>query len=379
MKDSPFIFGKTVGENSFTNREKDRKKLKDNLLQGVNTILISPRRWGKSSLVEKVISEIKAEEKKVKVVSFDMFSAGSEKEFLELLAKETIKATSDQWEEWVKMVKSVFKALIPKISIGMDPQSDFGLSFDFQELEKHRDEILQLPELVAQQKGVKIIVCLDEFQNISYFDNFEQLEKNMRAIWQRQKLVTYCLYGSKRHMMTDIFNNSSKPFYRFGDLLLLQKISREDWIPFLVQGFENTGKQISEPLAAAIADKMKCHSWYVQQLAHYTWARTAKTAQEKTLADALEELISANFPLYQREIEILSRTQVNLLKAVASGARQLTGQEAMQNFSLGTPRNVLKNKEILIQNDMLDESSEEGYIFLDPAFEIWFRRVFQIK
>lgn len=377
MSESPFIFGKTVSTKSFTNREKDKKRLKDNLLQGINTILISPRRWGKSSLVEKVVAEINQEQKKVKTISLDLFSANNEQEFLELLAKETIKSTSDRWEDWVNLVKSVFQAIIPKISMGLDPQSDFSLSFDIQELEKHRDEILNLPEVIAEKKGLRLIVCLDEFQNLAYFDNYTELEKNMRAVWQRQKRVTYCLYGSKRNMMTEIFNHSSKPFYRFGDLMMLQKISGEAWTSYIISSFEDTGKKIEEKQAGEIALKMKNHSWYVQQLAHYTWTRTSKSVNSKILSEALEELISANIPFYQREVEGLSRTQINLLKAVSAGVTRLTGQEAMSKFALGTPRNVLKNKQSLMESDILDESKEEGYTFLDPAFELWFRRTFR--
>ena len=69
-----------------------------------------------------------------------------------------------------------------------------------------------------------MIICLDEFQNLAFFKDFENFEKKLRATWQRQKSVTYCLYGSHKHMMTEIFNNPSKPFYRFGDIMLLQKI-----------------------------------------------------------------------------------------------------------------------------------------------------------
>jgi len=84
MKDSPFIYGTTVSVHAFTNREQESAKLRSNLLNGINTIIISPRRWGKSSLVEKVIGDINKRDKKIKTVVFDLFSVGSEEEFLEL-------------------------------------------------------------------------------------------------------------------------------------------------------------------------------------------------------------------------------------------------------------------------------------------------------
>jgi len=375
-KREAFMFGKTVSIKSFTNREKESKKLKSNLLSGINTILISPRRWGKSSLVEKVVADIKETESKVRVVQLDFFSIHSEEEFLQALAREVIKASSSKWEEWMRLAGNFFKQLVPKMSVGLDPQTDFSLSFDWDELIKHKDEVLNLPQTLAEEKGIQLIVCLDEFQNLSAFPRFEQLEKSMRACWQRHNRVTYCLFGSKRHMMTDIFNNPSKPFYRFGDIMLLGKIEQESWVPFIEKGFKKSDKSIEHEAAVRITELMACHSWYVQQLAHYTLNRTTNVATIKEVEQALEEVIRANLPLYQREVEDFSATQFQLLKAISDGEKQLTGQAAMKKYAIGTPRNILKNKQVLLERDIIDEVGG-NYIFLDPAFEIWFKRVFK--
>jgi hypothetical protein len=375
MKDSPFIYGITVSEHSFTNRELECAKLQSNLLNGINTTIISPRRWGKSSLVEKVISEINKTDKNIKTVIIDLFSVGSEEEFLESFAREIIKASSSKWEDWMSSGRELFKKLIPKFSIGIDPNTDFSLSFDWEELKRNSDEVLNLPEMIAQSKGIKFIICLDEFQNLSSFNEFLKFEKKLRAYWQRHKLVTYCLYGSKRHMMTDIFNNSAKPFYRFGDIMLLQKIETKKWIAFICNGFANTEKQIDENIAVIIPSLMKNHSWYVQQLAHYTWNLTESKATVNEINTALKELINANSPLYQKEVESISHTQLNLLKAVTKGEIQFTSAAVMKKHALGTPRNVSKNKTILINSDMIHEVNGV-YEFVDPAFELWFKKQF---
>ncbi len=375
MKKSPFIYGNTVSKESFTNREIEFNKLFQNLTGGVNTTIISPRRWGKSSLVEKVILEINDKEKKYKTAIIDLFSVSSEEEFLETFAREIIKASSTKWQDWIKSGKEFFKNIIPKISIGVDPNNDFSVSFDWKELAKHSSEILNLPEIIGQKRGFKIIVCLDEFQNLSSFADYENFEKKMRAVWQRQKMVTYCLYGSKRHMMTNIFNNPSKPFYRFGDIMILPKIETQKWTTFIIQGFANNGKSINEKDAELIPRLMKNHSWYVQQLAHYTWNITQKNAKSGEIMQALTELIQANTPLYQKEIETISVTQLNFLKAVLKGEKQFTSTAVMNNYQLGTPRNVSKNKSILVDNDLIQEVGGV-YEFVDPAFELWFKKQF---
>ncbi|CAN5470452.1 ATP-binding protein [soil metagenome] len=372
MRDSPFIYGTTVSAQSFTNREKEAEKLRSNLIYGINTTIISPRRWGKSSLVEKVIHDINKKEKNIKTIIIDLFSVSCEEEFLELFAREVIKASSTKWQEWMGTGKEFFKKLIPKFSMGFD-EADFSLSFDLKELKKHSNEILDLPELIAKKKGIKFIICLDEFQNLSSYNGYLDFEKKMRASWQRQRNVTYCLYGSKRHMMSDIFNSPTKPFYRFGDIMLLPKIETAKWVKFICKGFETSGKQISETLAIKIPELMKNHSWYVQQLAHYTWNMTSKKATETEVNAALKELIQANSPLYQKEVESISGTQLNLLKAVAKEETKFTSTAVMQTYNLGTPRNVSKNKDILINNDLIHEQNGV-YEFLDPAFELWFKK-----
>ncbi|MBU4485649.1 MAG: ATP-binding protein, partial [Candidatus Delongbacteria bacterium] len=323
----------------------------------------------------KVADDILSAHKDIRIVMIDLFSVSGEEEFLEAFAREVLKASSSKWQDWVKSVKDFFKQIVPKISIGSDPANDFSLSFDWVELKKNKDEILDLPEKISAAKNFRFVICLDEFQNLATYQGYEEFEKKLRSKWQKHKNVTYCLYGSKRHMLTEIFSKPSKPFYRFGDIMLLQKISREDWINFITESFKRTGKSISRENTELIPLYMIDHSWYVQQLSHYTWSKTEKAATEKEIIDSLYEVINANSPLFQKEIETISITQLNLLKAICKGETQFTSNDTMQKYRLGTPRNVSKNKAILINNDMIND--EKGKIeLLDPVFELWFRKQF---
>jgi hypothetical protein len=375
---SPFIFGKTVSKRAFTNRKAEIERLYGNLTQGINTIIISPRRWGKSSLVEKVMQQVRRKNQKIRPVIIDLFSVNGEKEFYEVLAREIIKASSTKWQDWLNAGKEFFKQLVPRLSVGVDPNSDFSLSFEWKQIEEHKDEILNLAETIAIKKNIEFIICLDEFQQLSTFKEYESLEKKMRAIWQRQKKVTYCLYGSKQHMMGELFNHSSKPFYRFGDILHLSKIEEKEWVSFIRKGFRETGKVISAEQASFIVQVMSAHSWYVQQLAHYVWLKSEKEVEDHTLNEALEELINTNSPLYQNTVEQLSRTQLNLLVAIAHGERKLTSKKVMDTYKLGTPRNVSKNRDVLIRSDII-YTEADAFLFLDPAFTHWFNKQFLKK
>lgn len=370
---SPFEFGSTVSDKTFTNRVKELTRLKSNLTSGVNTIIISPRRWGKSSLVEKVTNEIRLDHKTHRIVIIDLFSINTEEEFLEMYARSVIKASSGKLSEWLDLAKSTFKRLMPKLILNTD-LGDISLEFDRAEIIRHKDEILNLPESIASEKGFKFIICIDEFQNIVNYDADHSFEKAMRSYWQRHKNVTYCLYGSKRHMISDIFNDSSRAFYKFGDIILLDKIQRSEWVKFIVSKFKETNKEISELNAEQIAKYAQDHSWYVQQLSHYVWLLTSKEVQEEIVKEAFDQVKYSQQPLFEQTIENLSNTQVNLLKAVYQNEKQLTSTAVMQSFHLGTPNNVRKNIHTLIQADIIDKVGD-SYIFMDPVFQNLFAEI----
>jgi hypothetical protein len=377
MSDSPFIYGTTVHNRSFTNRETECEKLSANLLNGINTIIVSSKRCGKSSLVEKVIQDINKKDNTRKTVCINMFSLRNEEEFLEVFAREVIKTSSATWQDWLGSGRIFFKRLMPQLTVGADPFNDFKVSFDWNQLKKHSEEVLNLPETIAQKKNIKIIICIDEFQYLASFPDYERFEKSMRAAWQRQKMVTYCLYGSKGYVMSDIFNNQFKPFYRFGQIMSLPKIETGKWVKFICESFSESGKNIAEKEALTLIELAKNNSWYVQQLAHYTWnhTNTKSKVSQLQIEIALKEIIQANFLLYQKEIETLSATQLFLLKAVAKGETQFTSIFVMNAYHLGTPNNVRKNKTLLINNDLIEEE-KNMFKFCDPIFELWFRKQF---
>lgn len=372
----PFVYGKVVSVKSFVNRDLDRQRLADFLLGGVNVMLLSPRRWGKSSLVEKTMSDIATNHKKVRIVQIDMFSVETQEEFFNVFAKEILKATHSRLDDILKTAKSMFSNLIPKISISTQQEFDFNLSFDKNELKKSEQDILNLPELIAQKKGVRVIICIDEFQDLALMDNYKNLEKKMRACWQKQKNVSYCLYGSKRHMMQDIFSQPSRPFYRFGNMMVLKKIASKHWVEFIKKSFESTEKSISSKYAILIPKVVKNHSWYVQQFSHFIWIKTEKKVTVQIIREAYDELVRNNLPLFQNEIESLTSTQINLLKAIAKQEKQLSSLSVLTKYNLVSSANVNKARKVLLNKDIIEKNKNGYYEFLDPVFEVWFKSIY---
>jgi hypothetical protein len=218
------------------------------------------------------------------------------------------------------------------------------------------------------------VVCVDEFQNIAAFSESLAFQKLLRSVWQKHESACYCLYGSKYHMMQELFERQSMPFYRFGDLIHLEKIAEKDWQLFIHERFENTGKSIGENFISNIIRDVDRHSYYVQQLSHLIWEKTSGAVDESIYNEALDDMIWQNAILYQRDTENMSATQLNFLKAIASGERKnLTAAETLRKYHLGTSANVVKVKRLLLNTEIIDIRNKE-VSFIEPVYEIWFMK-----
>lgn len=373
--DSPFVFGVQVEGDTFTDRREETERLKSNFIYGVNTILISPRRMGKTLLVDKVCSLVESEN--IKIARIDAFGCRSENDFINAFATAVVRATSNKWEEWMENAKVFLSRFVPKISFGQDPINDFSLSLEYNISNQTAEDVLRLPEVIAQSKGYRIVVCIDEFQQIGDFKDSLAFQKKLRGIWQLQSHVSYCLYGSKKHMMEQMFQNQSYPFYRFGDFFYLSKISEEDWVKYICQRFELTGKHISEELAREICLVTDRYSSYVQQLAWFVWLRTADSS-EATSDDVeygINCLLDACEPLFIQQTENLSAYQMNFLHALANGVHNGFTQSAiLKDYSLGTAANITRLKKALVDKDLMMATGPRYLEISDPILTLWLKK-----
>ena len=373
--ENPFVFGKVITGDLFLDRENDRKRLGGNIRSGINSMLISPRRWGKSSLVRQVAEEIQETDKSLRFCFIDMFNIRSEEDFYAEFALSVLKAGSDGWEKWMEDAKILLKGLIPRFNIGSDPMNDFTLTFDWQEVKMNPTEILNLPEAISQKKNFRIVVCLDEFQNLGFFSQPLEFQKTLRAHWQLHNQAVYVLLGSRRHMLIDIFNNPSMPFYRFGDLIMLDKIPSELWPAFIRENFITTGKQISLNLAAKISGLLDNHPYYIQNLAYEVWQITDTICYQETIDTAVSNLLYHNQYLFQLQTESLTNTQVAFLRAMCNGVTSFTSVTTLKTYALGSVSNIRRIRDALIQKEIIDIIQGKAE-FLDPLFKLWFVRQF---
>lgn len=369
MDDRIFVFGVAATGSNFTDREYETQRLLNNFQHGVNTILISPRRWGKTSLVKKVASLAQSDH--LKVVYLDIFSCRSDREFYTAFASAVFRQTASRFEELIDDAKTFLSRLTPQLTFGPDPMTDFSLSLNMADEERSAEEILSLPQRIAERKGIKIVICLDEFQQIGEFRDSHTFQKRLRSIWQLQTRVSYCLFGSKRHLMNEIFESRSQPFYKFGDAVYLQKIPSEHWVSYIMKQFENSGKSISPEMAERICLTVDNHSSYVQQLAWLIWIHTTNKVTETAFDDGFKDLLAQNTPLFERQTENLTAPQFNYLIALAQGVTQgLSSQETLSKYQLGSSANVAVIKKALIRQELVD--TEGGRVVLaDPILGQW--------
>ena len=256
-----------------------------------------------------------------------------------------------------------------------DQISEISISLGITAKTHAPEEILQLPQTIAQRKGCHVLVCIDEFQQVGEFPDSLTVQKRMRTVWQHQDNVSYCLYGSKMHMMTNLFQKKSYPFYKFGEMLYLKPISLDAWKSYISDHFEQEGKHISSELIQKLCETVEYHSSYVQQLAYCTLLLTKTEVTEEILAAAIEDLISQNSSIFIEQTQSLTSYQLNFLRAILYGVYNgFNEKEVRETFNLGVPSNIARLKKSLVDKELI-EYSEKGVEIGDPVLRLWLKRV----
>lgn len=368
-----FVFGVSVSDYNFIGRKEEIRRLKMNFEEGINTILISPRRWGKTSLVRKVCEVV--DRKKVIPVFVDIFKCKTEYEFYNALAEAVLKQTASKAELWMDNARDFIARLSPKVSFSPEPNSEFALSLGISPKTHAPEEILSLAEEIAQKKQKRIEVCIDEFQQIGEMADSVSIQKRLRSVWQHQRLTSYCLFGSKKHTMMNVFQKRNMPLYQFGDFKFLDKIPTATWVEYIVQHFKDRQRTISAEQAAKICQLVDNYSSYVQQLSWLVFSLIdeGQVVTDEHLKQGVKDLLNSQEQLFMQQIEPLTAYQMNFLRCILSGHHDDFGETAVrEEFQLGSVSNITRLKTALVDKDIVEMSGKRYYI-TDPVFALWFR------
>jgi AAA+ ATPase superfamily predicted ATPase len=367
----PFTFGKVVTGSQFINRKKELAQLRSNIDQGINTVLISPRRWGKSSLI-KYLSKKMSKNKQLNFILIDLFRFSDELEFYEGYIKAFLQTGSAKSSDQGNLIRKSFKSLQPGISIADEASGELDVSLQWTDIERHFEEVLNLPEKLGKKRNQKFVICIDEFQSFEKFKNPILFQSRLRSIWQHHSHVVYILIGSKRHMMDRVFNSKSYPFFRFGEIMYLQKIKKKHFCRYIISTFERSGKTIPKERANMIISLAERNPYFVQQLSRYVWKKSTELVIDSDIKESLEDIIMHNAVWYLREVERMTPSQFNYLKAVVNEEKNLSGQDVIRKYKLGSSANVAKIKKVMEDREILDfwDLYPE---FNDPFFKLWIR------
>ena len=367
-----FVYGMSVGGNNFTDRIEETKRIKLDFENGVNVILISPRRMGKTSLIKKVISEI--DNPMLKIIYMDIYDCRSEYDFYNRFAETIMKSTGNHLEQVMENIKRFLVRISPKISFSPEPNSEFSVSLGITPKDYSPEEILNLPERIAKEQGVRLVVCIDEFQQIGEFTDSLTIQKRLRGVWQHHQNVSYCFFGSKKHLMENIFQNRRMPFYQFGEMLHLKCIPTVYWVPFICSRFEKYGKKIAEEYASRICQVVKNYSSYVQQLAWNVMAETGKEVNEESFEEGLKALLEQNSSLFIQQTEGLTTYQLNFIRLLCKDIHSgFTTQAVSEIYPLGSKSNIDRIKKSLVDKEIIT-IEKDGIFLADSVFELWFKR-----
>jgi hypothetical protein len=358
MKTNPFKFGSVVDRPYFTDREDEMERIASYLNGENHLILISPRRYGKTSLIRKIVNESKRN-----YVFLDIQIVLSVEDFASQLLKRVYRIFP------VQKLKSYIKSfrLIPVVNINpVTGEPEISFKPGSRELTPLED-VLNLIEKLGTDKK-KIIVVLDEFQDIFRIDKI--LDRFLRSVMQNQRHINYIFMGSSESMIREIFEKKSSSFYRFGTLMTLGKIDKDKFTLFLKEKFADItdkGKEISQE----ILDITDSHPYYTQQLASTVWELLVRSGFSPGIVEtAANEIVKSHDNDYERLWNNFNRTDMMVLNGMSASYISPLSDEFSRVFGTGATSTVFSTLQRLSHKGII---LKEGSVYNidDPFFKRW--------
>jgi hypothetical protein len=376
---NPFVYGEVVPAASFVDREAELERLTGDLLAGQKVFLISPRRYGKSSLVLQALRAVARQGAltvDVTVSSYSSYVAFLEGYTRALLSVET---RVDKARAWMR---EMLGAVRPEVRLEADDGGRAQLAVSFPSARTEKDvsrlaqEVFALPGRIAEARKRKLAIALDEFQAINVF-NGGSVEHALRAAVQHQRQVGYVFSGSEPALMERMLGKS-RPFYKAGPVMRLQKIPEDRFADFLDARFRATGIKPVADFGGAIVELAGNLPYDVQRLAHEVWddARAAgrKTVNLDDLHLTLTRLLGEHETLFEGLWQRLTLAQRAALRAsVLQDGRELLSSETRSRHRLTGASTVQASLAALVREDILTKEGPR-YVVVDSLLREWVAR-----
>ena len=376
---NPFIYGEVVPAAAFVDRVVELDRLVRDLAAAQKVFLISPRRYGKSSLIRHALAAMSkrgALTVDVTVSSFSSYVA-----FLEGYARAILSAET-RWDRARAWLRDAIRSTRPEIRYEAGPSATASLVVAFPAVRSDRDiarlaqEVFALPARLAEARRRKVVVALDEFQAIGGF-NGGSVEHALRAAVQHQREVGYVFAGSEPSLMERMLG-PRRPFYKAGPVLRLEKIPADEFAAFVDARFARSGIRPEPGLGAAIVEVAGNLPYDVQRLAHETWDDVRASGRRRVTLDdlhhALRRLLSEQQMMFEGVWQRLTLPQRAVLRAVViQDGRELLSADTRTRHRLGGPSTVQAALGALRRDDVIAREGDR-YLVVDSLLREWIAR-----
>jgi uncharacterized protein len=344
---------------------------------GRNVALIAPRRYGKSSLVRRASQELVR--KGVLVAEVDLMKTPTKERFASHLARAIHDGIASPMFKAKETALKVFDSLRVKPLVTVDPaDGSFGFTFSAaypdQDIDDTIERLLALPAELAAQQRKRVVVYFDEFQDVTGID--PQLPALMRAVFQDQPDVSHVYAGSKRDMMSRLFNHENEPFYRSAKVMEIGPISPGLFAPFIKQRFDATDRGVSDAAIDALLGVTHGHPYATQEFAYALWEEVPAgfTASVGDLDTALEAVLRSENARFTLLWDGLSRAQRLLLQALAAEPGRVQSTAYRNAHGLPAASSVQRANEALIGAELVARRGDGAHEILEPFLTQWVLR-----
>ena len=370
---NPFVFGKIVDKENFCNRKEEIQYLLRNIENGFSTWLFAPRRYGKSSLIKETFKKTPSN---IKTIYFDLYNVQSIDDFSRKYSN-TIAKELFNWKDDVKKISKQLGKYLLKLQpqLNFDLNANPSISFTNNEIvdQIEVEEVLSLPQKLAEEKNTKICIAFDEFQEVSRIDKF--LINWMRSVFQNQKNISYVFLGSKQSLMQNIFSSINSPFYEYALKMDIKPIERRELFKFIEKKFAEQKLNINDKTINDILNYSNCHPHFTQYFASVVFdeIRNGNNENNKDFRTKwMEKIINGQSVVFQNIYDQLNNNQRKILLTLSHSTLELFSNATRKEYNLPTSSTLSTNIKSLIQKDLIYKENNI-YKLSNPIFNNWLK------
>ncbi len=373
---NPFRFGDLALDEAFTDREASVAELVADMRNGQNVVLYAPRRYGKTSLVWRAANEAVAAG--ISVAYCDLMKTPTKERFAAALAKTIFDDLASPTGSMLERAQSLFRGLRIVPQMGLDPEHG-SLTFTFtaqqrRDIDETIERLFEMPQRIAGERGRRVVLILDEFQEIVKLD--PGYPNMMRSIFQTQPEVSHIYLGSRRHILDKIFEDRNQAFWRSAKRIEIGMIPLDQFRAFIADRFDATDKGITDDALERLVGATQGHPYGTQELAYYTWQEVASGAHAFVdhVEAALENVLRSENRHFSRIWEDATEHQRLLLIALVDGPQNIYTVDFRESYGFPSNSYVQRAVKTLVGQELVGQAEDRAYLIIEPFLAEWIKR-----